>query len=90
MRQTLYKRLRQLEEASIGALNQLKERDSEVRSEKLIEKIELILRECGVEQQSHESMIDALARALEMSTRELRRFLATGIEPIHQPCIGAS
>jgi len=91
MRQTLYRRLQRLEEASTGALNQLKERDSEVRSEKLKEKIESILLECGVEQQSNESTMDALARAVEMSSREFRQFLATGIDPTSNNLpIGAS
>jgi hypothetical protein len=84
MRHALYKRLRQLEEAGAGALNQLEEREREARSSKLIEKIELFLRERGVEQQGNESVMDALARALEMTSRELRQFLRTGIEPIHQ------
>jgi hypothetical protein len=84
MRQPLYRRLQLLEAASARALKQLEWRDEEAGQAKVREKINLFLRLRGVEQLRDESVADAWARALEISSRELRRLLTAGIDPIHQ------
>jgi hypothetical protein len=82
MRQTLYKRLRQLEEAS--ACNHRQSYNAEAVGQRAIEKIRLFLRMVGVEQEGTESLAETSARALEISCSELRRSLAAGIDPFHK------
>ena len=84
MRQTLYKRLQQLEEVSARARKQTESRDTEAGNAKFISKARLFLSLLGVEQQSKESLAEALCRALEIDCTELRRLLRAGIDPIHQ------
>ena len=81
MRQTLYKRLGQLEEAS--ARNR-QSSDAEANSRIAMEKVMAFLKCQGIERQGGESLMQALARALEISCSELRRSFAAGIDPMHK------
>jgi len=83
MRQTLYKRLQQLEEVSARARKQTESRDKETGNAKFISKARLFLSLLGVEQ-PEESLAGALCRALEIDCTELQRLLRAGIDPIHQ------
>lgn len=84
MRHPLYRRLQQLEESSFRALKHLEWRDKEADKAKATERIRLFLRLRSVEQHGGESLAGAWARALEITTGELRRLLTAGIDPIHQ------
>jgi hypothetical protein len=84
MRQTLYKRLHQLEEASARAHKQRDRPDEEAGKERFLKKVKLFLQLRGVERQGHESLAEALCRALEIDSMELRRLLRAGIDPIHK------
>ena len=84
MRQPLYRRLHQLEEASARVFKQLEWRDAEGAKAKVGEKVMLFLRLRGVEQHGDKSLAGAWARALEITSSELRRLLNSGIDPIHQ------
>ena len=84
MRQTLYKRLQQLEEASAHARKQSERPDEEASRARVISKIMLFLRLRGVERLADESLAEAWCRALEIDCLELRRLLAAGIDPIHK------
>ena len=84
MRQTLYKRLQQLEEASTRARQQSERPDQEASKARIINKIMLFLRLRGVEKQAHESLAEAWARALEIDCMELKRLLGAGLDPIHK------
>ena len=84
MRQTLYKRLQQLEEASARARLQSERPNQEASNARVINRIMLFLRLRGVEIQAHESLAVAWARALEIDCGELRRQLGAGIDPIHK------
>ena len=86
MRQTLYKRLLQLEEASARARarRQSERPDEEASKARVINKIMLFLRLRGIEKQAHESSAEAWTRALEIDCGELRRQLGAGIDPIHK------
>ena len=84
MRQRLYHRLHELEEASARARKQRESRDQQAGRSKVIQKVDLFLRMCGVEPQRNESLAEALARALGITTQELRRSFASGIDPMHR------
>ena len=84
MRQTLYKRLQQLEEANAHVRRQSERPDEEASNARAINRIILFLRVRGVERQAHESLAVAWARALEIDCGELRRQLGAGIDPIHK------
>src|SRR5712691_1908936 len=75
MRQTLHKRLRQLEEASARVRTQSERPDEEATRKTVREKVLLFLRLRGIEKQDHESLMEAWARALEISCRELSTLL---------------
>ena len=84
MRQCLYHRLQQLE-AESARLRVVQ--DSKASESGLVEtrrKIELFLRMRGIEQTPQESLMDAWARALGISGRELRAQLMEGVSPIHK------
>ena len=86
MQQRLYRRLRQLE-AECARLRVVQ--DSKAGGACLAEarrKIELFLQMRGVEQSPRESLMDAWARALGISNRELRAQLMEGISPIRKWC----
>ena len=82
MRQRLYHRLQQLEEVRAQARKLEEAREQEDAGESVREKFRLFLQLVGVEQGSPESLREALARALEISCRELDGLLAAGIDPI--------
>jgi len=84
MRQTLYKRLQQLEEASARTRQQSERPDDEASRARVISKIKLFLGLRGVQKQAHESLVEAWARALEIDCMELRRQMGAGIDPIHK------
>jgi len=84
MRQRLYHRLQELEEASSRARKQREWRDAEADGAKAIRRVELFLRICGIEKGPRESLAEAWARALEITCTELRQLLAAGIDPIHK------
>lgn len=84
MRQILYKRLQQLEEARACARKQSERPDQQASETKILNKIMLFLRLRGVEKQAHESLAVAWARALEIDCMELKRLLRAGIDPIHK------
>ena len=84
MRQALYKRLQQLEEARAHARRHSERPDEEARRAIVTSKIMLFLRLRGIEKQAHESLAVAWARALEIDCLELRRQLGAGIDPIHK------
>ena len=84
MRQTLYKRLQQLEELNAYAHRQSERPDEEASKARVTSKIMLFLRLRGIERQAHESLAVAWARALEVDCAELRRQLGAGIDPIHK------
>ena len=84
MRQTLYKRLQQLEEASAFARKQSERPDEEASRARVVNKIMLFLRLRGVKKQAHESLAVAWAGALDIDCGELRRQLGAGIDPIHK------
>jgi len=52
--------------------------------ERGINRIRLFLRICRVEQEGHESLMEAWARALGIALRDLRGMLAAGIDPIRK------
>jgi hypothetical protein len=82
MRQRLYHRLEQLEEASVR-VRQLQEwRDADRDQEEARNKVELFLRLMGVEQGPMESLMETWARALGITSRELEEQLKAGIDPI--------
>ena len=82
MRQRLYHRLEQLEEAQaqIRKLGEAREQKDAVG--RACEKFRLFLQLRGVQQGSQESLAEASARALELSRREMNGLLAEGIDPI--------
>ena len=84
MRQALYKRLQQLEEANAHARRQSERPGEEASKARVVSKIVLFLRLRGIEKQAHESLAVAWARALEIDCGELRRQLGAGIDPIHK------
>ena len=84
MRRTLYKRLGHLERVTARALQQIQHGNAESIGERFRNKIDIFLRLRGTERQSHESLAEALARALEIDCVELRRQLGAGIDPIHK------
>ncbi len=84
MRQTLYKRLHQLEEASARTRKQSERPDEEASKARVKRKFMLFLLLRGVEKQAHESLAEASARALEIDCTELKRLLGAGIDPIHK------
>jgi hydrogenase maturation factor HypE len=51
---------------------------------RFLAKIALFLKMRGVKREGTESLAEALARALEISSRELRALLTAGIDPIHK------
>lgn len=84
MRQTLHKRLQQLEEANAHARRQSERPDEEASGARVTSKIILFLRVRGIEKQAHESLAVAWAHALEIDCLELHRQLGAGIDPIHK------
>jgi hypothetical protein len=84
VRQTLYKRLQQLEEADARARKHRERPDEEASKSRVLNKIMLFLRLRGIERQAHESLAAAWARALEIDCGELRQLLREGIDPIHK------
>jgi hypothetical protein len=84
VRQTLYKRLQQLEEADARARKHSERPGEEASKARVLNKIMLFLRLRGVEKQAHESLAEALARALEIDCGELKRLLRAGLDPIHK------
>jgi hypothetical protein len=83
MRQALHRRLQQLEvESAQARLSDRRDRGSDL--EATISKCRLFLRIRDVEQGPMESLMEALARALEISPRELRAQLLSDIDPIHK------
>jgi len=83
MRQTLYKRLQQVEEVA-RARQQRERSDKGADTGKFLKKISWFLRVRVVEKQGHESLVEALCRALEIDGMELRRQLAARIDPINK------
>jgi hypothetical protein len=84
VRQTLYKRLQQLEEAEVRARKHSERPDEEASKARVLNKIMLFLRLRGVEKQAHESLPAAWARALEIDCMELKRLFGAGLDPIHK------
>ena len=84
MRQTLYKRLQRLEEENACTGKQVKWHKAEAGQERFFEKITIFLQLRGIEKQAHESLAEALARALEIDCGELQQLLREGIDPIHK------
>jgi hypothetical protein len=84
MRQPVHKRLQKLEEASARTRKQSEASDAEANGATAIQKIKLFLQMRDVEKGPMESLEEALARALEISPRELRRLLEAGIDPMYQ------
>jgi hypothetical protein len=82
MRQRLYHRLHQLEaeSARVRLIRNAKELEADLARAR--RGVERFLRICGVEQTNTESLMDAWARALNISPRELRAQLQAGIDPI--------
>jgi hypothetical protein len=84
VRQTLYKRLQQLEEADARARKHSERPDEEASKARVLNKIILFLRLRGVEKQAHETLAEAWACALEIDCLELKRLLGARIDPIHK------
>ena len=84
MRKRLHQRLQQLEVAAESVRKRARLRDQAHSMEKARNKILLFLRVCGVEQQGHESVMEAWARALGMALKDLRATLRAGIDPIRK------
>ena len=82
MRQRLHHRLQQLEEVRAQARKLEEGREQKDPGANAREKFRLFLELRGVEQGLHESLAEELARALEISCRELDGLLAAGIDPI--------
>lgn len=84
MRQTLHRRLQQLEAERdrIRRFQAAQEKKDDGKS--AIRKIELFLRLRGVEKGPVESLREAWARSLDIAARELDRLLAAGTDPIHK------
>ena len=76
--------MQQLEAASVRARAQRTPADREAAYESLRNKIKLFLELRGVEQSPKESLMEAWARALEMSCREVRALLKSGVSPIRK------
>lgn len=81
MRQRLYTRLQQLEAESARLRVVQDAKAGEARLAEARRKVELFLQMRGVEQSRTESLMDAWARALGISSRELRVQLMAGINP---------
>ena len=84
MRQKLYQRLRQLEEtrARFRKLDECYERKE--AGQRFLNKVRLFLQLREIEQGPKESLVEALARALEISCAELKQLFAASIDPIHK------
>jgi hypothetical protein len=84
MRQRIHHRLKQLEVVSALSRRQAEMQQEQARMERTINRIRLFLRVCRVEQEGHESLMEAWARALGIALRDLRAMLAAGIDPIRK------
>ena len=84
MRQRLYQRLQGLEAHQAVVQAQTDSREREARLAKYLERVRLFMRVCGVEQGPRESLMEAWARALGISSRELRAQIQEGIDPIQK------
>ena len=84
MRQRLYHRLQELEAESARLRVVQDTKAGEARLEDTRRKVEQFLQMRGVEQSPTESLMDAWARALGITSRELRAQLMEGISPIHK------
>jgi len=79
MKQRLHHRLNRLEAASALLRKDAAQQNSREKTHK---RIHVFLKGCGVEQESHESLLETLARAVGIALRELREMLRVGIDPI--------
>jgi len=84
MRQSLYRRLKELEAADAQVRIQLESPHQEAVQEAARNKIRLFLKMRGVEQDPRESLMDAWSRALEMRSQEIREMLKKGMCPIRK------
>jgi hypothetical protein len=84
MRERLYRQLQQLEKTIALSSKQDEHREAEANSARARRRVELFLRVCGIQHRPQESLVEALARALEITCRELRALLAAGIDPVHR------
>ena len=84
VRQALYRRLQQLEAASVRARAQLESSDRAAAQERALNQVKLFLKLRGIEQNPMESLAEAWARALEISCGELKRLLRAGLDPIRK------
>lgn len=75
MKASLHKRLMQLEQARDGELQAARYREQEQDGRIAIEKMREWLHAQGAEQQRHESLAEAVARASGITTQELRHQL---------------
>jgi hypothetical protein len=84
MRQRLYHRLQELETQHARAREARGAPDAEEQHARSIRTIRLFLRIRSVEQTPKESLADAWARALEITSRELQQMLQAEIDPIRK------
>jgi hypothetical protein len=84
MRQTLHRRLQllELQGARVRALREQESRQADV--EGTIRRVRLFLRIRGIEQTPAESLMEALAHALEIRPRDLRGQFLAEIDPIYK------
>ena len=81
MKQSLYRRLEQLE--AVSASLQTADRAEAARAS-VLDKVQLFLRMVGIEKAPEESLAGAWARGLNISAGEPRSLLAAGIDPIRK------
>jgi hypothetical protein len=84
MRQRLYYRLRQLEAQSARMSSRQEWADREANRDQCRRRVESFLKLCGTEKTATESLMEAFARALEITCRELRQLLVAGVDPIRK------
>jgi hypothetical protein len=84
MRQTLHRRLRELEVESDRARVQAKLKEQDGKPSAALSKFLLFLQMRGIEPGPCESIAEASARALEITSSELSTQLSQGIDPIHK------
>ena len=84
MKQRLYRRLEQLEEASARVRKLRESQEGKGHEAEATSKVKFFLRLMGVERAPMESLMETWARALGIGSRELRQRLMAGIDPIRR------
>ena len=85
MRQTLHRRLQELEAASARAQEERKTtRPGKDGVSRFLEKVRLFWEIRGIERWPNESVAETTARSLEITSTELHELIVAGIDPIYK------